>query len=162
MKTPIQDRDLTKEPPHSPRDRFGGFAILGRTIDKCRASITGNLGDFHFDCPLDKQLFGFKGIDASQFKTFVAKAQTYEDVAAWLQKTGTPRTPEEIRAWSDKVEANTVKNVTASKPAGERNELLDSCRQLGLDTETVTLFAWLEADDEASFEPHETHSQAAR
>jgi hypothetical protein len=37
------DKDLTQEAPHSPRVRFGGSAILGRTVDKCRASLAGKL-----------------------------------------------------------------------------------------------------------------------
>lgn len=53
MSTPIIDRDLTKQAPHSPRDRIGGFAIASRTVDKCRASQAGTLGEYHYDCPLD-------------------------------------------------------------------------------------------------------------
>src|SRR5271154_6613052 len=97
---PIANRDLTKEAPHSPRERFGGFAILGRTVDKCRASIAGTLGEYHYDCPLDNQLFDFKSINGSQFKTIVASAKTYEDVSTWLQGHGIPKTLQEIRAWS--------------------------------------------------------------
>src|SRR4029077_20935443 len=46
-------KDLTKEPPRSPKTRVGGYVILGRTIDKCRALLWGNIGEYHFDCPLD-------------------------------------------------------------------------------------------------------------
>ena len=61
MNTKVTGKDLTKEPPRSPRIRVGGYAILGRTLDKCRALIAGNIGEYHFDCPLDNMLFGFKG-----------------------------------------------------------------------------------------------------
>src|SRR5436309_2709450 len=64
-------KDLTKEPPRSPKMRVGGYAILGRTTDKCRALLWGNLGEYHFDCPLDNMLFGFKGIKGENFKAFV-------------------------------------------------------------------------------------------
>ena len=67
----MQSKDLTKEAPRSPYDLINGFAILARTIDKCRAFIAGTIGDYHFDCPLDKTLFGFKGINAEEFKAFV-------------------------------------------------------------------------------------------
>jgi len=33
------DRDLTKQAPHSPRDRTGDFVIARRSVDKCRASF---------------------------------------------------------------------------------------------------------------------------
>ena len=84
MNTIIADQDLTKKAPHSPRNRIAGFAIASRTVDKCRASIAGKLGEYHYDCPLDNMLFGFKGIDGAQFKTAVQAAKNYEDVGAWL------------------------------------------------------------------------------
>jgi len=51
---------LTKQAPHSPRQRIAGFAIAARTVDKCRASLAGTLGEYHYDCPLDNKLFSFK------------------------------------------------------------------------------------------------------
>ncbi len=68
MKKKITGKDLTKEAPRSPRIRVGGYAILGRTIDKCRALVAGNIGEYHFDCPLDNMLFGFKGVKGEDFK----------------------------------------------------------------------------------------------
>src|SRR5205814_10173175 len=53
-------KDLTKELPRSQKTRVGGYTIMGRTIDKCRALLWGNLGKYHFHCPLDNELFGFK------------------------------------------------------------------------------------------------------
>ncbi len=154
MNTPIEDRDLTKQAPHSPRDRFGGFAIIGRTVDKCRASIRGKLGEYHYDCPLDNQLFGFKGIKGDQFKTVVSSSQNYEDVATWLQSNGIRKTPEEIRAWSEKVEAAKLKDVFAKHDQAEVQEVSESCRKMGLDFNSASLFEWLDADDQASFAPH--------
>lgn len=154
MKTPISDRNLTQEAPHSPRERFGGFAILARTVDKCRASIAGTLGEYHFDCPLDNQLFSFKGINGGEFKAVVAPAKNYEDVATWLLGHGTPKTLLEIRAWSDKIEAAKLKDIPTIQEPDHRKEVMQSCQKLGLDFDAVTLFEWLEADDEASFEPH--------
>lgn len=151
MNTPIEDRDLTQEPPHSPRDRFGGFVILARTVDKCRASIAGKLGEYHYDCPLDNQLFGFKGINGDQFKECVGSAQSYEDVADWLQNAGTPKTAEEIKRWSDARETVKVKDLPAMQAPERRKELAENCRKLGVDVNIATLFEWLEADDRASF-----------
>ena len=71
MNTPISTQDLTKQAPHSPRYRIGGFAIASRTVDKCRAEAAGKLGEYHYDCPLDKILFTFKGITGAEFKTAV-------------------------------------------------------------------------------------------
>jgi hypothetical protein len=149
MNTPIIDLDLTKQPPHSPRKRLAGFAIADRTIDKCRASLTGKLGEYHYDCPLDNMLFSFKGINGGQFKTAVQAAKNYEDVGVWLQANGTKKTPVEIKAWSDEVEAGSM-----MKNPDKRAFFVGECKKLGLDPEKSTTFDWLEADDRASFKSH--------
>jgi hypothetical protein len=96
MNTLIIDRDLTKQAPHSPRERIGGFAIACRAVDKCRASLAGTLGEYHYDCPLDNQLFSFKGITGDQFTTAVKAANNYDEVGTWLLANGTAKTGPEI------------------------------------------------------------------
>jgi hypothetical protein len=61
-------KDLTKEPPRSPRLRFGGYSILARMIDKGRAELHGTAGEYHYNCGLDQMLFGFKGVDQEEVK----------------------------------------------------------------------------------------------
>ena len=146
MNTPIIDRDLTKQAPHSPRERTGGFVIADRATDKCRASIAGTLGEYHYDCPLDNVLFSFKGITGEQFKTAVQAAKNYEDVGTWLLANGTKKTPAEIKAWSDEVEAGSM-----MKNPEKRAFFTEECKKLGLDPEKSSTFDWLEADDRASF-----------
>jgi hypothetical protein len=146
MNTPIINLDLTKQAPHSPRERTGGFAIADRTTDKCRAGIAGTLGEYHYDCPLDNMLFSFKGINGAQFKTAVQAAKNYEDVGAWLLANGTKKTPDEIEAWSDEVEAGSMINNPE-----KRAYFTEECKKLGLDPEKSSTFDWLEADDRASF-----------
>src|ERR1035437_4279849 len=108
MNTPIIGLDLTKQAPQSPRERTAGFAIAGRATDKCRASIAGKLGEYHYDCPLDNGLLSFKAINGSQFKPAVQAAKNYEDVGVWLLANGTKKTPAEIKAWSDEVESDSI------------------------------------------------------
>ena len=146
MSTIIIDRDLTKQAPHSPRDRVAGFAIASRTVDKCRASLAGRLGEYHYDCPLDNLLFAFKGINGEQFKAAVGTAKTYEEIGDWLQANGTKRTPAEIKTWSDGVEAD-----SPMKNPEKRARFIENCSKLGLNPEKSTTFDWLEADDLASF-----------
>ena len=149
MSTPIVDLDLAKQAPHSPRERIAGFAIAGRAVDKCRASLKGTPGEYHYDCPLDNMLFSFKGINGGQFKTAVQAAKNYEDVGVWLQANGTKKTPVEIKAWSDEVEAGSM-----MKNPEKRAFFVGECKKLGLDPEKSTTFDWLEADDRASFKSH--------
>ncbi len=146
MNTPIIDLDLTKQAPHSPRERTGGFVIADRATDKCRASIAGTLGEYHYDCPLDNVLFSFKGITGAQFKTAVQAAKNYQDIGTWLQANGTKKTPAEIKAWSDEVEAGSM-----MKNPEKRAFFTEECKKLGLDPEKSSTFDWLEADDRASF-----------
>jgi len=137
-------KDLTKEAPRSPRVRIGGYAIIGRTIDKCRALLHTNIGDYHYDCPLDNFLFGFKGVTGDAFKEQVAAGSSDEELAAWITANGTPKTPEEITAWSDSVES-----ANPAKDPEKREWFQGELAKLDLDPENTTLFDWLEADDKA-------------
>jgi hypothetical protein len=146
MPTPIIAKDLTKQAPQSPRIRFAGFVIAGRATDKCLASLAGTAGEYHFDCPLDKMLFNFKGITGEQFKIAVQAAKNYEDVGAWLTLNGLSKTPAEIKAWSDATEASSLMKVPE-----KRGAFIESCHKIGLNPEMNSTFDWLEADDRSSF-----------
>jgi len=144
MQTPA--KNLTQEAPSSPRVRVGGYALLARMADKGRASLNGNTGEYHFDCPLDNYLFGFKGVKGSDVKDLLATGASNEDVAKWLDTHGTPKTVAEIAAWSDSVEAAKPYEIPDKKEwfAGE-------CAKVGLDPKTTTLFTFLETDDRLTF-----------
>src|SRR2546423_11176779 len=101
-------KDLTKDSPRSPRIRVGGYAILGRTIDKCRALVAGDIGEYHFDCPLDNMLFGFKGVKGDDFKAQVEQGASDQEMVEWLNQSGEKKTPAEIKRWSEKVEASSL------------------------------------------------------
>ena len=70
-------KDLTKEAPRSPHTKLGGFVILARAIDKCRATINGVVGEYEFNCPLDRMLFDWKGIGGEDFQKITANTKTY-------------------------------------------------------------------------------------
>jgi hypothetical protein len=142
----MKTKDLTKEPPRSPHERLGGYAILARTIDKARATVEGRIGEYHFDCPLDRMLFSFKGVDAQEFLRQVKNGKADEQLVIWMDESGVPKTPEEIEKWSDAVEE--------AKPYDDpdrREWFAEQCQPLGLGPKTTTLFDWLDADDHASF-----------
>jgi|ERR1700677_17889 len=145
MITPIIARDLAQHPPHSPRERLAGFVIASRAIDKCRASVTGTVGEYHYDCPLDNMLFSFKGITGEQFKALVQNSENYEEVGKWLQAYGIPKTSDEIKTWSDEMEAGSPMNNPE-----KRVHFMENCARVGLNPETSTTFDWLDADDLAS------------
>jgi hypothetical protein len=94
--------DLTKRPPRSPRVRLGGYVLLPRMLDKCRADLAGKVGEYKYACPLDQRLLEFLGVDAEAFKTQVATGAGDGDMLAWIEKhQKTPRTAWEIAHWSD-------------------------------------------------------------
>lgn len=140
-------KDLSKQPPRSPRQRLGGYVIVARMIDKGRATLNGTVGEYHFNCPLDQTLFGFKEVDGDAVKQVLASGTSDEEVVEWFNSHGTPKSPEEIRAWSDATEAVSFYEVPEKK-----EWFVDECRRLGLDPARTTLFDLLEEDDRASFQ----------
>src|SRR5438045_9290520 len=66
-------RDLRKTPPRSPREKLGGFVIAARMVDKARADLLGINGEYNFyPCGLGAYFWKFTGLDAQQFKEYVA------------------------------------------------------------------------------------------
>jgi hypothetical protein len=145
MKRKLTGKDLRKEAPRSPRIRVGGFGILGRTIDKCRALVAGDIGEYHFDCPLDNMLFGFKGVKGDDFKAQIEQGASDQEMVEWLNQSGEKKTPAEIKRWSEKVEASSLYDDLE-----KHDYFLRETRRLGLDPEKTTTFDWLEIDDRVS------------
>lgn len=139
-------KDLSKEPARSPRIRVGGYAILARMADKGRASLNGTAGEYHFDCPVDNMLFGFKGVKGADVSPVLESGASDEQIAAWLDTHGTPKTTAEVKAWSDSVE----RQRPYDNPE-QREWFVSECARLGLKPESTTLFDYLEADDHATF-----------
>ncbi len=139
-------KDLTKEPPRSPKTRLGDYVILARTIDKCRALLWGNIGEYHFDCPLDNMLFGWKGVNADEFKAELERGATDEEMVQWMNSHGEKKSPEEVRQWSDGMLA-----VNPYNNPERRDWFVEQTKPLGLDASKTTLFDWLDADDKASY-----------
>jgi hypothetical protein len=139
-------KNLTKESPRSPRNRLAGYALMARMIDKGRASIEGNVGEYHYACPLDQMLFEFKGVKADEVKKLLSSGATDDEIVTWFNSHGTPKTAEETQAWSTGVEGYRPYDDPEKKDwfAGE-------CVKLNLKPESSTLVDYLEADDVASF-----------
>lgn len=135
-------KDLSKEPPRSPRERIGCYVILARAIDKCRADVNGTIGDYHTDCPLDHMLLDWKGVAYPPFRAEVIAGSSDQEIAEFFDDNGVEKTDEEVGAWSEK--------MTAYRPyddVARRAWFIDECAPLGLDPKTTTLFEYLEAGD---------------
>ena len=93
--------DLTKRAPRSLRCRLGGYAILPRLLDKCRAAIANTIGDYHTNCPLDQQFLDFAGVDYNGLRAELARGKSDSEILAWIAaNSANPRSAHETEAWS--------------------------------------------------------------
>jgi len=143
MKT---SKDLTKEAPRSPRHRLGGYSLMARMIDKGRASLENKAGEYHYACPLDQTLFGFKAVNADEVLALLRSGATDEEVVAWFGSHGQPKSPAEISVWSDQVD-----HWSLYGHPEKGGWFAEECSKLGLDPAATSLAEFLEADDAATF-----------
>jgi Domain of unknown function (DUF5069) len=139
--------DLTQRPPRSPRHRLGGFVILPRALDKGRAKLAGKLGEYHFDCPLDKRFLDFVKIEATALLEQLQAGLGDGEILVWvLANAGYKPTEWEIVQWSAFQEGRTADSV----PARERT--LQQLIALNKDrTDIRTSFDFLELDDYVTY-----------
>lgn len=79
--------DLTKTYPRSVRDRFGGIVQIGRTSDKARAYKAGALGEYDYNCGMDRAVFEFLGIDDHEAFADRAASTSDTELEQWLKDT---------------------------------------------------------------------------
>lgn len=140
--------NLTQRPPRSPRVRLGGYVLLPRMLDKCRAELAGTSGEYHYNCPLDQRFFRFTGIDAEQLKAEVARGLGDAEILAWVDANAPVKHSDyEIAQWSAYREA--------AVPADNESRTYVSdgiTRAGGAAREDIgTWFEFLDFDDHVSF-----------
>jgi Domain of unknown function (DUF5069) len=92
--------DLTKTYPRSVREKVLGIVQLGRAVDKGKAKAFGNLGEYMYDCPMDKAVFDFLGIDGEEFFEVIKNAKSDAEIEAYAKQFVDKKTPEEIERWN--------------------------------------------------------------
>ena len=137
--------NLTQHPPRSPRVRLGGYTILPRVLDKARATLAGQAGDYKYNNPLDTQLFRFTGVTADALLEQVKSGAGDFDVLQWLQQRA-GKAPHEIAAWSRWTETFVENDVETREWIAGRIRTLDVRRD-----DIQTLFDYLDFDDYRSF-----------
>jgi hypothetical protein len=140
--------NLTQRPPRSARVRLGGFVLLPRMLDKCRAELAGTAGAFHYNCPLDRRFFDFTGIDAEALKKEVARGGGDGEILAWVMAhLARPLADYEIAQWSAHREA-------AGPADNESREFVNEwmTENHAAEREDITsIFAALDVDDHVTF-----------
>lgn len=102
MSSTLNAPDLTQRPPRSLRVRLGGYVILPRMLDKCRAGLVGKNGEYHYNCPIDQHFLGFVGIDPEALKQEVASGKGDGELLEWITThAANKRTPWEVAQWSE-------------------------------------------------------------
>ena len=141
--------DLTQHAPRSPRVRLGGFVILPRMLDKCRAELQGKAGDYEFGCSLDRYFLEFVGIDPAELRKEVAKGKGDGELLRWIQAHARhPRLPHEIEAFSAWHERRAP--MTPEKRA-KMSEIQSATPASAAREDIGSWFDLLDMDDHASF-----------
>jgi hypothetical protein len=140
--------DLTLRPPRSARVRLGGYVILPRILDKCRAVLAGTNGEYNYACPLDQRFFAFAGIDPELLKAEVAKGLGDGELLEWIRANATVQRGDwDIEQWSRHREtAAPGDNGSRAYVSGEIEKAGGAERD-----DLGTWFEWLDYDDYASF-----------
>lgn len=137
--------DLTKRPPRSPRVRLGGYVMLARILDKCRATLESKNGEYNYNCPLDQRFFSHFGIDAEAFKAAVQSGKGDGEMLQWVNAAAKVKQPE-VTSWSQAMEERVPADVESRRFFTELHEKAAPQRE-----DIGTWFDLLDLDDFVSF-----------
>jgi hypothetical protein len=116
--------DLTLDYPRSPRTLFAGYVLSGRMLDKCRAELNGSAGEYEYNCGLDRVFLEFTGLDADDFKAFVATGATDEEVAEWIHANAKAHSQAEIASWNFALKCRRICELPPDRQAWVQEYLL--------------------------------------
>ena len=73
-------------------------------LDKARADLLGINGEYNFyPCGLGAFFWKFTGVDAAEFKGFVARGASDEEVDRWLRVNATQKDRKAIIKWNNEM-----------------------------------------------------------
>jgi len=93
--------DLTTGYPRSVRDQVLGVYQLGRAFDKGIATANGTQGEYHYNCPMDKAVFSFLGINADDLMGAIKKANSQDDLVAYAKPFVAKKSAAEITHFNE-------------------------------------------------------------
>jgi hypothetical protein len=92
--------DLTRQFPRSVRDKVAGVVMLGRAIDKGRATADGKNGEYNYNCPMDKAVLGFLGMDSAALLETIKNAKSNAEIEAYAREFSGKKSPAEIEEFN--------------------------------------------------------------
>jgi len=139
--------DLRVRPPRGPRVRLGGYVILPRMLDKGRATIASQNGEYHYACPIDQHFLTYTGIDPTQLKEELAAGKGDSSVLEWIQANASQnRAPWEIAQWSSYQEARAPSDSETREYFSKLHDAASARRE-----DITTWFELLDLDDFVTF-----------
>jgi hypothetical protein len=94
--------DLTQTAPRSSGEMMLGVVQLARTVDKAKAVAQGTLGEYTYDCPMDRSLFEYLGMDSKAFLEVVGNAKGDLEIEVYAKTFVTRKDPRNIEAFNRK------------------------------------------------------------
>jgi hypothetical protein len=127
--------------------RLGGYAILPRVLDKCRAVLAGTQGEYNYACPLDQQFLTFAGIDPEALKQQVAAGKADGEILDWIRASSTTKPADSaIAAWSQYQDQRAPANPDGREFFQEIHQKIAPKRD-----DLASWFDLLDVDDYVSF-----------
>ncbi len=155
MSTTLEYKDLTKEAPRSPRERVGGYILLGRAIDKGRATLAGRtastISTVHWTTTSSATRK-----EGQRRQSPPREGRDGRGRVAWLNANGATKTAED-RGIRQERRGYRVPTMTR-----ERDWFVGEATKSGLDPAKVTLFDWLEVDDKQATRANRSYSSFCR
>lgn len=139
--------DLRQRPPRSPRVRLGGYVILARILDKGRATIAGQNGEYNYACPVDERFLSYVGIDPEQLKAELAAGKGDFEILEWIQANARHSPAAwEIAQWSVHQETTAPADPGSREFFSKVHIAANEQRE-----DVVTWFDLLDLDDHVTF-----------
>jgi hypothetical protein len=126
--------DLTQTYPRSVHEKWLGVVQLGRALDKGKAKAHGNLGEYNYDCPMDKGVFDFLGMDGEEFLNVIKNAKSDAEIEAYAKQFVDKKSPDELDRWN-------AEWVTHGPSDESREYFLNLRNQVAPDRTDVTTWA---------------------
>jgi hypothetical protein len=115
-------------------EKYLGIVQLGRALDKGKATAHGNVGEYHFACPMDSAVFEFLGIDGKEFLGVIKNAKSDAEIDAYAKQFVDKKTPAQIEQWN--------REWVSHEPEGEsKTYFLNLRSQVAPDRTDVTTWA---------------------
>jgi len=132
--------DLTKTTPRSVHEKFYGIVQLGRTTDKAKALAHGNIGEYHYDSPMDQAVLSFLGIDPVKYLEVIRAARSDDEIKSYVAPYVHKKNPQELETWNQMCvttppigESLAFMTELRKKLAPERNDITTWADVLDLD-----------------------------